>query len=63
MTSRTAACLILHDVEDDDERESLGNLLLAGGDSVELEWISETLAVALIGPSDLENPPTEGDER
>ncbi len=53
MTPRTAALLMMCDTSDDSQRESLGGLLLAGGAGVEIQWLSERLAVAFIGPSDL----------
>ncbi len=55
MTPRTADLLVMCDTSDDAQRESLGELLLAGGAGVEIQWLSERLAVAFIGPSDLEN--------
>lgn len=48
---------MMHDVDDDAERESLGNLLLAGGGSVEIEALDERHVVALIDPSDLDTLP------
>ncbi len=56
---RTAMLIVLHDVDDDDSREALGGLLLAGGAGVEIQWLDGRRVVALIGPADLENPPTE----
>jgi hypothetical protein len=56
---RTADLLVIHDTDDDAQRESLGKLLLAGGKDVEVEWIDPSRAVALIVPRDLENSPTE----
>lgn len=53
--SRTAALLVMHDIDDDSQRDALGELLLAGGEGVEVEWIDERRAVALIVPADLEN--------
>jgi hypothetical protein len=53
--TRTADLIVLHDTDDQRARESLGELLLAAGKDVEIEWLSERLAVAMIGPEDLEN--------
>jgi len=50
---RTADLLVMCDIDDDAQRESLGGLLLAGGAGVELQWLSERLAVAMIVPADL----------
>jgi len=61
--TRTASCLILHDTDNDQQRESLGKLLLAAGKDVEIQWLSERLAVAMIGPADLENSTNEEEER
>ncbi len=60
---RTADLMVMHNIDDDAQRESLGKLLLAGGKNVEIQWLSERLAVAMIVPADLQNPPAEGDER
>lgn len=57
MKARTGQLLVLHDTDEDAQRESLGELLLAGGEGVELEWLDERLAVVLIDPADLENSP------
>jgi hypothetical protein len=53
MTPRTADLLVMCDTSDDAQRESLGELLLAGGAGVEIQWIAPSLAVVLIGPCDL----------
>ncbi len=60
---RTAMLIVLHDVDDDDSRDLLGGLLLAGGAGVEIQWLDPTRAVALIGPADLENSTKDEDER
>jgi hypothetical protein len=52
---RTADLMVMHNIDDDSQRESLGELLLAVGKDVEIQWLSERLAVAMIGPEDLEN--------
>lgn len=49
--------IVLHDTDDEDSRDLLGGLLLVGGASVEIQWIDPSRAVAMIGPSDLENSP------
>ncbi len=50
---RTADLMVIHDTADDDSRDLLGGLLLAGGAGVELQWIDERRVVAFIVPSDL----------
>lgn len=50
---------MIHDTDDEDARASLGTLLLVAGDAVEVQWLDELRAVALIVPQDLRNPPTE----
>lgn len=59
MKSRTAALLVMHNIDDEDSRESLAWLLVAAGKSVEIEWLDDLRAVARIGPQDLENSPTD----
>lgn len=54
---RTAQLLVIHDTDDEDSRDALGELLLAGGAGVEIQWISPTRAVAMIVPSDLDSDP------
>jgi hypothetical protein len=51
--------MVPHNTDDEDSRDSLGQLLLAGGRSVEIQWIGPSRAVAFIGPEDLRNPPAE----
>jgi hypothetical protein len=51
--------LVIHDTADEDSRDLLGGLLLAGGKNVEIQWLSERLAVAFIVPQDLENSTNE----
>jgi len=63
MMPRTAQLLVMCDTSDDSQRESLGELLLAGGKNVEIQWIDPTRAVAFIGPADLENSTNEEEER
>lgn len=57
---RTAQLLVIHDTDDDSQRDALGKLLLAGGKTVELQWLDPSRAVALIVPQDLENSPKDG---
>jgi hypothetical protein len=61
--TRTWGLLVMHDSSDPKARDALGKLLLAGGKNVELEWLSERLAVVLIAPHDLENSTKDEDER
>ena len=61
--TRTADLIVVHDTDDKRARESLGQLLRAGEKTVEIEWLSERLAVAMIGPADLENSTNEEEER
>ncbi len=57
--TRTANLIVMHNIDDDAQRESLGQLLLAAGKDVEVQWLSERLAVAMLGPCDLENFPED----
>jgi hypothetical protein len=61
--TRTGELLVIHDTADEDSRDLLGGLLLAGGKNVELQWIDERRVVALIVPRDLENSTKDEDER
>ncbi len=60
MKARTGQLLVMHDSSDPKARDALAKLRLAAGDGVELEWLSERLAVVLIAPHDLENSPEDG---
>ncbi len=55
--------IVMHDIDDDSQRDALGKLLLAAGDGVEIQWIDPSRAVAMIVPADLENSPEDEDER
>lgn len=50
---RTAMLIVVHDTTDPKARASLEKLLMAAGKGVEVQWLDELRAAALIEPSDL----------
>jgi hypothetical protein len=51
--------LVVHDTDDEASRDALGELLLAGGEGVEVQWLDPSRAVAMIVPSDLALDPEQ----